>query len=125
MAGDHSSHVWDLITSEGRLGLLDSTSDIVIGGHLVVGVLWRVVSVGSKLLSLCSQIDTRVAILLNLLSTTLWSCSFLDLVTAILWDLAYLVLAAMISGAVGAVFSVLVTRQLLEFVPGPARAWWR
>ena len=74
-------------------------------------MFWRVVSVGSKLLSLCSQNDTCVAIRLNLLSTTLQSCSFLDLVTAILWDLAYSVLAAMISGAVGAVFSVLVTRR--------------
>ena len=90
-----------------------------------MGVLWRVVSVGSELLSLCSQMDTCLAILLNLLFTILRLCSYLDLVTAILWDLAYLVLAAMISGAVGAVFSVLVTRQLLVYVPGPARAWWR
>ena len=80
---------------------------------------------GSELLSLRSQIDTRVAIFLDLLFTTLQSCSFLDLVTAILWDLAYSVVAAMISGAVGAMFSVLVTQQLLGNVPGPAQAWWR
>ena len=86
-----------------------------------MGVFWRVVSVSFELLSFSSQMNTRVAIILSLLSTTLWSCSFLDLATAILWDLAYLVLAAMISGAVGAVFSVLVTQRLLGFVPGPAR----
>jgi hypothetical protein len=62
-----------------------------------------------------------VAILLDLLSTTVFtSCLFLDFVTAILWDLAYLVLVAMISGAVGVVFSVLVTQQLHRPVPGPA-----
>ena len=87
-----------------------------------MGVLWRVVSVGSELLSLCSQMDTCLAILLNLLFTTLWSCFVLDFVTAILWESACLVLAAMISGAVGAVFRVLVTQRLLRLVPGPAWA---
>jgi hypothetical protein len=99
-----------LVSLKGRFGLHDSTSNIGIGGHPVVGVLWRVVSVGSKLLSLCSQMDTLIAILLDLLFTTLWSC---------------LVLVAMISGSAGAVFSVLVTQQLLRLVPGPARSWWR
>jgi hypothetical protein len=49
------------------------------------------------------------------------SCLFLDSVTAILWDLACLVLVAMISGTAGAVFSVLLPRQLLRLVPGPAQ----
>jgi hypothetical protein len=49
------------VSLKGRLGLLHSTSDIGIGGHLVVGVLWRVVSVGSKLLSLYSQMYTCVS----------------------------------------------------------------
>ena len=125
MTGGCGGYVWVLVGLKGRLWLLDSTSKVGTGGHFVVGVFWRVVSVGSELLRFCSQNDTYVAILLNLLFTTRQSCSFLDLVTAILWDLAYSVLAAMISGAVGAVFSVLVTRQLLVYVPGPARAWWR
>ena len=38
-------------------------------------------------------------------------------------SLICLVLMAMISGTAGAVFSVLVTQQLLRLVPGPA--WWR
>jgi hypothetical protein len=91
-----------------------------------VGVFWRVVSVGSELLSLYSKMDTCVAILLDLPFTTIsTSCFFLDAVTAILWDLACLVLAAMISGTAGAVFSVLLSQQLLGLVPGPAQSWWR
>ena len=86
------------------------------------GVFWRVVSVGSELLSLYSQMDTCVAILLDLPFTTIsTSCFFLDAVTAILWYLACLVLAAMISGTAGAVFSVLLPQQLLRLVPGPAQ----
>jgi hypothetical protein len=54
------------------LGLLDSTSNVGIGGHLVVGVFWRVVSVSSEHLSLYSQKDTCVAILLDLLFTTIF-----------------------------------------------------
>jgi hypothetical protein len=67
-----------------------------------------------------SQIDTFVAILLNLLSTTRRSCSFLDLVTAILLDLAYVVLAAMISGSAGAVIRFFLPQQFLSLVPDPA-----
>jgi hypothetical protein len=85
-------------------------------------VLWRVVSVGSKLLSLYSQMYTCVAILLDLLFTTIYvSCLFLDSVTAILWDLACLVLVVMISGSAGAVFSVLLPRPLFGLDPGPAQ----
>ena len=43
---------------KGRLWLHDSTSKVGIGGHSDVGVFWRVVRVGSELLSLYSQIDT-------------------------------------------------------------------
>jgi hypothetical protein len=89
-----------------------------------VWVFWRVVSVGSEHLSLYSQKDTCVAILLDLLFTTLSAlCLFLDSVTAILLDLACLVLVAMISGTAGALFSVLLPQQLLRLVPGPAQ--WR
>jgi hypothetical protein len=102
------------------LGLLDSTSDVDIGGHFVVGVFWRVVSVGSEHLSLYSQKDTCVAILLDFLFTST-SCLFLDSFTAILWDLACFVLVAMISGTAGPVFSVLLPQQLLRLVPGPAQ----
>ena len=52
VTGGHGKDVHVLGSLKDRLGLLDSTSNIGIGGHLVVGVLWRVVSVGSKLLSL-------------------------------------------------------------------------
>ena len=87
-----------------------------------MGVFWRVVSVGSEHLSLYSQNDTCVAILLDLLFTTVsTSCLFLDLVTSILLDLARLVLVAMISGTAGAMLSVLLPQQLLRLVPGPAR----
>lgn len=75
----------------------------------------------SSISTVYSQNVTRVAILLDLLSTTVFTSRlYLDFVTAILWDLAYLVLVAMISGAVGVVFSVLVTQQLHGPVPGPA-----
>jgi hypothetical protein len=49
-----------------------------------VGVLWRVVSVGSKILSLHSQMYTCVAILSDLLYTTIvTSCLFLGTLTTI------------------------------------------
>jgi hypothetical protein len=97
------------------------------------------VSVSVELLSLGSQMNTVTAIFLDLLSTTFLlglffvftsafldsACVFLDTVTAILWDLARVVLGAMNSGSAGAVFSVLVTQQLLRLVPCPARFWWR
>ena len=71
------------------LGFLTVHLISVLEVILVVGVFWRVVSVGSKLLSLYSQMVTRVAILLDLLYTTVsTSCLFLDLVTSILLDLA-------------------------------------
>ena len=70
-----------------------------------MGVLWRVVSVGSKLLSPHSQMYTSVAILLDLLYTTV--------VTSCL-------LVAMISGTARVVISVLLPRQLPSLVPGPA-----
>ena len=73
VTGGRGEYVWVLVGLKGRSRLLGSTSKVGSGGHSVVGVLWRVVSVGSKLLSLYSQIDTRVAILLNLLFATLWS----------------------------------------------------
>ena len=121
MAVACGEYAWILIRSKGRWRFLDSTSIIGVGVHLVVGVFWRVVSIGSERLNLFSQNVTYVAILLDLLSTTVFtSCLFLDFVTAILWDSAYLVLVAMISGAVGVVFSVLVTQQLHRPVPGPA-----
>ena len=46
----------------------------------------------------------------------------LDTVTAVLLDLACVVLVAMISGSAGAVFSVLVTQRFLKLDPGPAWA---
>ena len=58
-------------------------------------------------------------VLTSILLDSAWV--FLDTVTAILWDLARVVLVAMISGSAGAVFSVLVTQQLLRLVPGPAQ----
>jgi hypothetical protein len=50
VTGGCDKNVQVCICLKGRLDLLDSTSDIDIGGHFVVWVFWRVVSVGSKLL---------------------------------------------------------------------------
>ena len=46
----------------------------------------------------------------------------LGTVTAVRFDLACVVLVAMISGSAGAVFSVLVTQRFLKLDPGPAWA---
>jgi hypothetical protein len=60
------------------------------------------VSVGFDHLRLYSQTYTCIAILLDLLFTTISTlCLVLDPVTAILWDLACLVLVVMISGSAG------------------------
>ena len=84
MTGDCGKNVQVCISLKGRLGLLDSTSDVDIGGHFVVGVFWRVVSVGSKLLSPHSQMYTWVAILSDLLYTTIvTSCLVLGTLTTI------------------------------------------
>jgi hypothetical protein len=125
------------VSLKGRLWLLDSTSKFGIGGHFVVGVFWRVVSVGSELLSLCSQNDTCVAILLNLLFTTLWSCMVLAAMISgpagggvqrpgytaapqtCPWSCSGVV--AMISGTAGQCVSVPLPQRLLGLVPGPAR----
>ena len=58
MTGGRVEDLLVFVGLKGRLWLLDSTSKVVIGGHSDVGVFWRVVRVGSELLSLYSQIDT-------------------------------------------------------------------
>ena len=125
-------------------GFFDSVSSVGVGGQLVVRVFWRVVSVGSKRLSLCSQMDTCVAILLDLLFLGLCHGNPLGLGVLGLggddlgdsgggvqrsgytaapqtcsWSCS--VLVAMISGTARAVFSVPLPQQLLRLVPGPAQ----
>ena len=122
MVGDHSNHTWGLINFEGGLGLLDSTSNVGIGGHLVVWVFWRVVSVGSGHLSLCSQKDTRVAVSGLAVHNDCHVVLLLGHLHDNLLRLGVGVLGGDDLGNSGAVFSVLVTRQLLRYVPGPARS---
>jgi hypothetical protein len=43
VTGVRSKGMRVLVNLEGRSGLLDSTSNVSVGGHLVVGVFWRVV----------------------------------------------------------------------------------
>ena len=52
VAGACREYTWILARFKGRLVFPDSTSIIGVGVHLVVGVFWRVVSVGSEYLNL-------------------------------------------------------------------------
>ena len=127
------------------LGLLHLLGGVVVGvddgavdgqlsglpGSVVVEGALEAVSVSVELLSLGSQINTVTAIFLDLLSTTFLlglffvftsifldsACVFLDTVTAVLWDLARVVLVAMNSGSAGAVLSILLPRQTPQTCP--------
>jgi hypothetical protein len=107
------------------LGLLHLLGGVVVGGAL------EAVIVSVELLSLGSQMNTVTAIFLDLLSATFLLglfffftsvfldslCVFLDTVTAILRDLACMVLVAMIPGSAGAVLSVLLPWQTPQTCP--------
>ena len=63
--------------------------------QLFLKVLWRVVSVGVKLLSLCSQMNTFTAIFLDLLFTTTFSLCLFFTFTSIFLDSACMFLVVM------------------------------
>jgi hypothetical protein len=112
-------------------GAVDGQCNVLPGLVVVEGAL-EAVSVSVELLSLSSS--GLFFVLTSILLDSLWVLS--DTVTAVLWDLARAVLVAVISrsaralvsvllghngdnlGDSGAVFSVLVTQQLLRLVPG-------